>query len=300
MGRSDPILPPGRPVELPGRGTTFVREVDGPRGAPTLVLLHGLGATAGLNWFQCFRPLGRCFRVVAMDVRGHGRGIVGRRRFRLSDCADDVEALASALGIERFVAVGYSMGGPIAKLLWRRHRARVSGLVLCATARRFGSPLAQRVSRAAAPLVSACARAVPTRARRRLANPAHAAWIPDPAIRRWVRAELRGSDPAALIEAGWALWRFSSQGWVGEIDVPAAVVVTERDRLVPPARQQRLAAGIPGATVHPVAEGHFACARRPDLFVPALLDACRAVAFPAAAATPLVADLQAMVHGGQI
>jgi pimeloyl-ACP methyl ester carboxylesterase len=153
MGQRVPILPPGRPVELPVRGTTFVREVDGPRGAPTLVLLHGLGATAGLNWFQCFRPLGRRFRVVAMDVRGHGRGIVVvGRRFRLADCADDAAALASALGIERFVAVGYSMGGPIAKLLWRRHPARVSGLVLCATAPRFGSPLGQRVSRVAAPL----------------------------------------------------------------------------------------------------------------------------------------------------
>jgi len=41
-----PALPPGREVVLPGRGSTFVREVAGPPGAPTVVLLHGLGATA--------------------------------------------------------------------------------------------------------------------------------------------------------------------------------------------------------------------------------------------------------------
>ncbi len=50
-------------------------------------------------------------------------------------------ALADLLGIESFIPVGYSMGGPVAQLLWRNHRERVSGLVLCATARNFrGKP----------------------------------------------------------------------------------------------------------------------------------------------------------------
>jgi len=46
-----PFLATGRAVTLPGRGTTFVREVAGPPGAPTVMLLHGWTATAGLNWF---------------------------------------------------------------------------------------------------------------------------------------------------------------------------------------------------------------------------------------------------------
>ena len=48
---SAPPLPPGRLVELPGRGTTFLREVVGPPHAPTLVLLHGWTSTADINWF---------------------------------------------------------------------------------------------------------------------------------------------------------------------------------------------------------------------------------------------------------
>jgi pimeloyl-ACP methyl ester carboxylesterase len=48
----------GHDVELPGRGRTFVREVAGPPGAPTVILLHGWTATADLNWFTCFAPLG--------------------------------------------------------------------------------------------------------------------------------------------------------------------------------------------------------------------------------------------------
>jgi hypothetical protein len=53
-GRS---LPFGRRLELSRRGTTFIREVAGPPGAPTVLLLHGWVASAGLNWFQLFEPL---------------------------------------------------------------------------------------------------------------------------------------------------------------------------------------------------------------------------------------------------
>src|SRR5438105_8295167 len=108
-----PPLPPGRHVELPGRGTTFIREV-GPPDAPALFLLHGLSASADLNWFASFNSLARPYRVVALDQRGHGRGIRLRgRTFRLEDCADDVAALADVLGIEDIIPVGYSMGGAV-------------------------------------------------------------------------------------------------------------------------------------------------------------------------------------------
>ena len=132
-----PPLPPGRYVELPRRGRTWVHEARGPHGASTLVLLHGLSATAALNWFTAFAALSRRFHVVALDQRGHGRGIRSSRPFRLEDCADDAVALADELGINRFIPVGYSMGGPVAQLVWRRHPDRTEGIVLCATSRNF-------------------------------------------------------------------------------------------------------------------------------------------------------------------
>ena len=121
---------------LEKRGRIRVVEFKGPKGAPTLVLLHGLGATGRLNWFAAFPELAQRYHVVAVDHRGHGQGI-RTRWFRLKDCADDVIAVADQLGIDRFMAVGYSMGGPIAKLCWNRHPTRVRGLVLCATSRYF-------------------------------------------------------------------------------------------------------------------------------------------------------------------
>ena len=272
-----PPLPPGRPVELPGRGTTFVRELRGPRGAPTLVLLHGLGVDADLNWFPSYAPLSERYPVLALDHRGHGRG-VRTHRFRLADCADDVDALCNVLRLKRVVPVGYSMGGPIAQLLWHRHHDRVSGMVLCATASRFTQSAARQAAAAMGPAIAGFARITP---RALPYNPIIrqlvASRMSDPGLRQWVASRERRTDPTAVLQAAAAIGRFSSRDWIGGVEVPTAVVVTQFDRLVPRARQEELVARIGTATEHRVLGDHAVCVTRPDLFVPALLDACSAV-----------------------
>jgi 3-oxoadipate enol-lactonase len=274
-----PGVPDGRFVELPGRGTTFVREATGPVGAPTLVLLHGWTATSALNWFPSYRALAERFRVLAVDHRGHGFGIRSPERFRLADCADDVAVLADVLGIDRLIPVGYSMGGPIAQLLWHRHRDLVDGLVLCATSRNFiGRSPAERAWASGIEGLALAARATPGHVRRRIADRVLLGRVESSEVGLWARQELRRNDPRALAEAGRALARFTSREWIGEVDVPTAVVVTERDLVVHPRRQHNLAAAIPGAVAFPVAVGHDGAVSSPGLFVPALVDACDEVA----------------------
>jgi len=70
-------------VELPGRGVTRVWEHPGPPGAPTLMLVHGVTLTAALNWSGVLEPLGAAFRVVAMDLCGHGESFRPAGRFSL-------------------------------------------------------------------------------------------------------------------------------------------------------------------------------------------------------------------------
>lgn len=277
-----PPLPPGRFLELPRRGTTFVRDLPGPTGAPTVVLLHGLGASADLNWFPSFWPLARHFRVVAIDHRGHGRGIRSVKPFRLSDCADDVAVMADVLGIDRFVPVGYSMGGPVAQLIWKRHRDRVDGLVLCATSRNFRGRPAEQAMFALLPGLSLVARATPPITRRRVTERFLAAPVDSPPLRQWAMAELRRNDPARLMEATAALGRFSSRDWIGGVDVPTAVVVTTEDGLVPVNRQLKLADAIPHARVIRVRGDHSVCVSQPRVFVPALVEACRTASVVAA------------------
>src|SRR5690606_7882613 len=145
-----------------------LREVPGPPGAPTIVLLHGWTSTADLNFFRCYTPLGARYRVLAFDHRGHGHGLRTRASFRLEDCADDVVAMADAMALDRFVAVGYSMGGPVAQLLWHRHPERVAALVLCATAARFNAERRERRTFLQLGGLARLARFTPQQARNRL------------------------------------------------------------------------------------------------------------------------------------
>lgn len=276
-------LPDAELIELGERGVAFACDIPGPRpDAPVLLLVHGLGATALLNWAPAFQSLSSQFRVVALDLRGHGRSSAPERRFRLSDCADDVAAAARALGIEHCVLVGYSMGSQVAQLVWRRHPELIQGLVLCAAARNFKGKPGERLFFTALPAVMGAVQLMlpaPPAAVRQQADAFEAE--PGPTVRRlpgWAWEEFRRTPPSALFKALSAIGSFSSRDWVGEIDVPTAVVVMMRDRGVPPTRQIKLAQSIPGATIHPVDAGHAACMFGSQRFVPVLLEACASVA----------------------
>lgn len=296
-----PPLPLGQRVELPGRGTTFVRTVAGPAGAPTVVLLHGWIASGGLNWFTAFEPLSHRYSVVAPDLRGHGRGIRTNRRFRLADCADDVACLLEHLDTGPVIAVGYSMGGPVAQLLWRRHPELVAGLVFCATSYRFVVGARERLifstlmaSAAGTTRTGAMVGRLPAvRARFPQGAGGSAAAAPGAAarpanLRSWAAAEMRRHDAVKLMEAGQAIGSYSARRWISEVDVPTTVLLTDRDRAVRPSEQLRLAEAIQGAEVQHVDDGHVACAKRE--FGPALVRAVRSVADRVAtSAAPAVA-----------
>jgi pimeloyl-ACP methyl ester carboxylesterase len=288
-----PPLPYGRRVELPGRGITFVREVEGPTpDAPTVLLLHGWIASAGLNWFQTFDALSEHFRVLAVDHRGHGRGLRTWRRFRLADCADDAAALLDELDVGPVIAVGYSMGGPIAQLLWRRHPEKVAGLALCATGAGFVPVARDRMifmtsmaALAGTTRVGAWASQVPSQWVRQLPVVSAMNGTTRPSsLQRWASAEMRRHDWRAVMEAGGAIGSYTAKRWIGEIDVPTSVLVTTEDRAIVPQRQLQMAEAIPGATVHEMADGHVACVKAS--FAAPLLTTCRDVA---ARLTPLAA-----------
>lgn len=269
-----PRLPFGRRIELDDRGTTFVRRLAGPPGAPTVLLLHGWVASAGLNWYQSFGPLREHFNIVAPDLRGHARGLKSKKIFRLSDCADDCAATLLELGTGPVIAVGYSMGGPIAQLLWRRHRDLVDGLVLCATTADFApNRLTRNMYQATMLGATALTRlAWPSRLLPQVPMVrTHPSKLPT-----WAAAEMRRHDWRMIVEAGHSISTYSATRWIGEIDVPTAVVCTSEDRGVSPALQLATAAAIPGATVHSIADGHLACATA--RFAEPLVAACLDVA----------------------
>lgn len=273
-------IPPGRLVDLPGRGgSTYVTDTPGPSpDSPTIVLLHALGCTGLLTWFPAIEPLSRRFRVVTLDQRWHGQGIRSAE-FSLTDCADDVAALIDVLGLEDVIIAGYSMGGVVAQRVWRQHADKIQGLVLCATTDKFQLNAAERLFFTGMGATMLGARGV-SRSRTAITAARATARALDLApsdIHEWAMREFRSTSPWAVGQALAALGRHHSRPWLGQIDVPTAVVVGNRDRVIPAARQISLARAIPGATIHDIDTGHAGCVLEAEKFVPAVVEAAATV-----------------------
>jgi 3-oxoadipate enol-lactonase len=234
-----PALPPGRTVNLPGRGEVFIRDSGGT--GPAVLLLHGWTASADTNFFPVYSTLAESYRVIAMDQRGHGRGLESMEPFSLEDCADDAAALLEQLGVGRVIVVGYSMGGPVALLLARRHPGLVAGLVMQATSLewRYGR---ERVVWGLLPVLDLGLRFgvgvgfFEWAVRRAVRE--------DPGLDRyrpWLEAEFQRATARDLVATGRALSSYDARAWAGQLDVPAAVLVTTRDALVQTAKQRELA-----------------------------------------------------------
>jgi pimeloyl-ACP methyl ester carboxylesterase len=258
-----PPLPPGVSVAVPGRGELFVRDTGGRR--PAVLLLHGWGATADVNFFRAYPALAG-YRVLAVDHRSHGRGMRPHTPFTLEDCADDVAGLLGVLGVDRAVAVGYSMGGPIALLLAGRHADRVAGLVLGATALEFSSGVRDRALwRGLTVVESALRHGYGDGALQRMLRETV---DKDPSLdryRAWLAGEFRRGHAPGLVEAGHALSRFDARGFAAGLPQPVAVVVTTGDRLVPPRKQRALARAL-GAPTFDLACDHDAPLAGGDAF----------------------------------
>ena len=239
---------------------------------PPVLLVHGWMFPSDLNWLPAYRPLHEAgHRVLAMDLRGHGRGLRSGEPFRLTDCADDAAAVLSALGVPPVLAVGYSMGGPVTALLAHRHPERVAGLVLCATALDWSDPRQKVVWRTMAGLrllLGLFPRGTWQAGLRLAGAPSRES--------NWVASELSRGSARDVAEAGRELGRFDGSGWVGELAQPRAVVLTARDRLVPPRTQQALADAL-GVEPLVLDADHDACSQDAQRFVAVLLKALAAL-----------------------
>lgn len=264
-------LPPARTLLVPGRGEFFLRDSGGP--GPVVLLLHGWLVSADLNWSGAYDALSDAgYRVLAIDHRGHGRGIRALEPFRLADCAADAAAVLQRLGAAPALVVGYSMGGTIAQLMLRDHPDVVSGVVLSATCQHFQDPQTRRVWK----LMGAVGLALGLAPRRFYLAGFRRSGIELSERTAWWLAELMRHEARDVAEAGRELGRFDSRPWLTPSGVPAAMVLTGRDTAVAPAKQWELAGAV-GAQVFQAPIDHLEVASRADEYNPALLRALAAV-----------------------
>jgi 3-oxoadipate enol-lactonase len=264
-------LPPPTTLSLPGRGEFFLRDTGGD--GPTVMLLHGWMVSADVNWWGAYDDLRAAgYRVLAIDHRGHGRGLRQFEPFRLTDCAADAAAAMRALGAAPGIVVGYSMGGAIAQLVARDHPDVVSGLIVSATAQHWQDPETRRYWR----LMGALGLMLSLAPQRTWRWGFRRVGLPENDKTAWLLSELTRGSARDIAEAGREMERFDSRPWLGAVDVPAAMVITTRDELISQRKQRELAAAL-RAEVFEVPLTHNDLPFRREVYNPALLEALAAV-----------------------
>ncbi len=106
---------------------------SGVRDGLPVVLIHGM-ALDNEMWLPQMQALQTDFRVIAPDLRGHGRSGAGDGQFTYRQMAEDILGLLDLLRIDRAALCGLSMGGALCLRIFELHPARVLALVLCDTA----------------------------------------------------------------------------------------------------------------------------------------------------------------------
>jgi pimeloyl-ACP methyl ester carboxylesterase len=230
-----------------------------------VVLLHGFPHNRTLWGPQVSALVDRC-RCIVPDLRGFGESD-SEPPYSMDRYADDVVALLEALGVDRGVVCGLSMGGYVAFALWRRHRERVRGLVLADT--RAGAD--DEAGRAKRRDMIELAR---TRGSGAVADQMIAGMIGKttrerhPEIADAIHTMLESAPVPGVVGALEAmLARPDSTPTLATIDVPTLVVVGEEDVLTPPREARTLHEGIQGSRLEVIGgAGHVSNFERPAAF----------------------------------
>ena len=111
--------------------TIFVEEGGNPRGTP-VIFVHGFPFSHEM-WEPQLGPVGRSYRVVTYDVRGHGKSDVGDGQYSVESHVDDLFGLLDDMKLTHVIAVGLSMGGYILLRALEREQQRFTAVALCDT-----------------------------------------------------------------------------------------------------------------------------------------------------------------------
>jgi 3-oxoadipate enol-lactonase len=231
---------------------------------PAILFIHGYPLDRSI-WAPQVEALDGWCRI-APDLRGLGESDAPDLGYAMATYAEDLVALLDALGVDRTVVCGLSMGGYVAFELLRRWPGRVRGLILVDTRAEADSPDARRARDAAA-----------QRAREHGSAAIADALLPDmlapatldrdPALAERVRRLMARAPVAGVVGALAAMRdRSDSSSLLAELaDTPTLVLVGAEDRLVTAAKARGMADRIPGAQFAEVpGAGHLPTLEAPD------------------------------------
>jgi 3-oxoadipate enol-lactonase len=264
-------------MQIKANGITFNYQIDGPEGAageaPWLVFSNSLATTVAM-WDDQARELGRSYRVLRYDQRGHGKTEAPAGRYPFDLLLADAIALMDALAIRKAHFAGLSMGAATALGLAEKHPDRLDRVIVCDAACQSTPTSSQQWEER---IVAAQKEGMEA-----LVEPTVARWFPPevlaakPAHVDKVRAMIRTTPVNGFIGCAAALADHNYAAAVASVTRPVLFIAGEKDG-VTPAAMRKLNAALPGSRyVEIVGAGHISNMDQPQAFTRAVADFLKA------------------------
>ena len=246
-------------------------EDSGPRWGVPVVFIHGFPFDRTM-WEPQVREVSKNSRVLAYDVRGHGRSTAGDGQYSMELFVDDLVMLLAHLKVERAVLCGLSMGGYIALRAAERQPERLSGLVLCDT--KSGPDTDEARIKRAATIFAVKKYGVP-----KFANEFIKAVLTEktlktkPAVVGSLLNSILGNSPLGISGALLAMAaRTDTTAALAKLTAPALILVGEQDKITPPSASEAMLKALPKAAMHVIpGAAHISNLENPAVFNEKLL-----------------------------
>ena len=251
-------------IDLNGRRLYY--DLIGPEKAPVVCFTHSLSSDGGM-WAEQMGPLmAGSWRILRLDMRGHGGSDPVAGDYTMAALADDVAAALDFLGIDKVHYIGLSIGGMIGQAFAIGHARRLASMMLCDTAPR--TPAGAEA--AWGPRVAAVKKA---NSLAPLADGTMERWFTDafkakrPGRWKEIHATIAGTTPTGYVGCAAAIMNFDFVPKLPSVQIPTLVVCGDDDQGTPPAGNKQIAELIPGGRYEGIPDArHFPNVEHPDVF----------------------------------
>ncbi|MBV9687360.1 MAG: alpha/beta fold hydrolase [Alphaproteobacteria bacterium] len=251
---------------LPLAGRRLYYDLTGPEDGPVVCITHSLASDGG-SWAEQLPPLLEAgFRVLRLDMRGHGGSDPVDGDYTMQALAADVAAVLDALTLPRVHYVGLSIGGMIGQAFAIEHGAKLISAMWCDT-------LPASPTGAVAMWDERMNTVRRANSLEPLADTTMERWFTD-AFRasrpgRWkqIRDTIAATRPAGYLGCSAAIMNFEFTGKLPSLRIPVLVVCGSEDAGTPASENRRLAGLVPGARYEEISGmRHFPNVEAPDAF----------------------------------
>jgi 3-oxoadipate enol-lactonase len=251
---------------LPLAGRRLHYDIVGPEHGPVVCITHSLASDGG-SWAEQLPPLLQAgFRVLRLDMRGHGGSDPVAGDYTMSALAGDVAAALETLSLPRVHYIGLSIGGMIGQAFAIEHGAKLISALWCDT-------LPASPAGATALWAERMDTVRRTNSLEPLADATVERWVTDafktrrPGRWKQIRDTVAATTPAGYLGCSAAIMNFDFTTQLSSLRVPALVVCGSEDPGTPAAENRRLAGLVPGGRYEEIAGmKHFPNVEAPDAF----------------------------------